>query len=433
MPLTQVRGGQVQDGSIQRVDLDVATAGQAVIRKVIAGNGISIGYDGVDSGTGDVTVNMAAIAASSILGNATGAPQPPVAITNWSNPAWLSSLAWSKITGVPSFEPALGNPAVNGYILSSTTAGARSWIPAPSGGGTITLTGDITGSGTSSIATQIAAGVVGSNEINNTVNLLMTAQQSIKVTDASTSGIFNALQLGHNSSGTPVANFGTGIQMMAASDTVVDRTLGGFVGQWSNPTDASRTSWLAMRPVSSGIQTTTGWMVYGSGGASMNQALDPGAGYINALKGFKVSGVDILGAGAQVDGAAVTTAGTVSTSGVMAGLNTIINPNTSGRLLIVVNGSILSSVAGQFGSVVSVRYGTGTAPAHGAAPTGTICSTGSATGHSASANYRLPFSMVAIVTGLTPGTNYWIDVAYGSSSATSTVKLEGASVAAIEF
>ncbi len=33
-----------------------------------------------------------------------------------------------------SFEPELGNPTSNGYILSSTTAGVRSWIAPPSGG-----------------------------------------------------------------------------------------------------------------------------------------------------------------------------------------------------------------------------------------------------------------------------------------------------------
>jgi hypothetical protein len=32
------------------------------------------------------------------------------------------------------YEPVLGNPAVSGYVLSSTTAGVRSWIPATSGG-----------------------------------------------------------------------------------------------------------------------------------------------------------------------------------------------------------------------------------------------------------------------------------------------------------
>lgn len=32
------------------------------------------------------------------------------------------------------YEPALGNPASNGHILSSTTAGVRSWIAPPAGG-----------------------------------------------------------------------------------------------------------------------------------------------------------------------------------------------------------------------------------------------------------------------------------------------------------
>ena len=57
MPLTQVRGGQVQDGSIQRVDLDVSTVGQAVIRKLLAGAGLSLASDGADAGTGDVTLS----------------------------------------------------------------------------------------------------------------------------------------------------------------------------------------------------------------------------------------------------------------------------------------------------------------------------------------------------------------------------------------
>jgi hypothetical protein len=45
------------------------------------------------------------------------------------------TLPWAQLTGVPSFEPALGNPASNGYVLSSTTGGVRSWV-AQSGGGT---------------------------------------------------------------------------------------------------------------------------------------------------------------------------------------------------------------------------------------------------------------------------------------------------------
>ena len=57
MAVTEVRGGQIKDTSIQRVDLDIATTGQAVTRRIIAGTNITIGSTGVDTGTGDVTIN----------------------------------------------------------------------------------------------------------------------------------------------------------------------------------------------------------------------------------------------------------------------------------------------------------------------------------------------------------------------------------------
>lgn len=69
------------------------------------------------------------------------------------NPSWLTGLAWSKITstpttlsgyGITNAEPALGNPSVTGYVLSSTTGGVRSWIAMTGGGGGGTW-GSITG------------------------------------------------------------------------------------------------------------------------------------------------------------------------------------------------------------------------------------------------------------------------------------------------
>jgi len=57
MAATNVRGGQVLDGSIQRADLDATTVGGAVIRKIIQGTNITISSTGADSGTGDVTIN----------------------------------------------------------------------------------------------------------------------------------------------------------------------------------------------------------------------------------------------------------------------------------------------------------------------------------------------------------------------------------------
>lgn len=50
-------------------------------------------------------------------------------------------------------EPALGNPSVSGYVLSSTTGGVRSWIPASGGGGSGTVN-----SGTSGQVAYYASG-----------------------------------------------------------------------------------------------------------------------------------------------------------------------------------------------------------------------------------------------------------------------------------
>jgi len=41
------------------------------------------------------------------------------------------------------FEPALGNPGTNGYVLSSTTAGVRSWVPAGAGTGDLLSTNNL--------------------------------------------------------------------------------------------------------------------------------------------------------------------------------------------------------------------------------------------------------------------------------------------------
>jgi hypothetical protein len=58
MAQTKVKGAAIQDGSVQRVDLDTTTAGQAVTAKIIPGTNVTISSTGVDAGTGDVTINV---------------------------------------------------------------------------------------------------------------------------------------------------------------------------------------------------------------------------------------------------------------------------------------------------------------------------------------------------------------------------------------
>ena len=61
MAITQVRGQQVLNGTVQRADIDSTTAGQALITKVIAGTNITLTSTGANAGTGDVTINAAAV------------------------------------------------------------------------------------------------------------------------------------------------------------------------------------------------------------------------------------------------------------------------------------------------------------------------------------------------------------------------------------
>lgn len=68
------------------------------------------------------------------------------------------------------------------------------------------------------------------------------SQLHVLTDDAETSAITNVLTIGHNSSGTPAANYGTGIIVQAESSTTENRDLGRLRYLWTTATDASRAS-----------------------------------------------------------------------------------------------------------------------------------------------------------------------------------------------
>ena len=109
--------------------------------------------------------------------------------------------------------------------------------------------------------------------------------------------------------------------------------------------------------------------------------------------------------------------GTTNTSGLMAGLAGAITPAFSGRVMIIISGRITNSggTAGQ-GAAAAIRYGTGSAPANGAALTGTEI--GNITAmllERSTASDPFPFTCSALVTGLVLGTAYWIDLRQAAS------------------
>lgn len=105
------------------------------------------------SGAWSGTLTLNTQAANTIFGNRTGGVAAPafssfVAGTDYVVPSALTSYVPTSrtVNGHPlnanvtvtnadlGAEPALGNPATNGYVLSSTTAGARSWVAQSVGG-----------------------------------------------------------------------------------------------------------------------------------------------------------------------------------------------------------------------------------------------------------------------------------------------------------
>jgi hypothetical protein len=95
----------------------------------------------------------------------------------------------------------------------------------------------------------------------------------------------------------------------------------------------------------------------------------------------------------------------------MMGLAASITPAGSGNIIIVIAGDTDNDTAAD-GTKMGIRYGTGSAPSNGAALTGTAVGSlvNSSNASLALDVERFPFAVSAVVTGLTLGTAYWVDL-----------------------
>lgn len=100
--------------------------------------------------------------------------------------------------------------------------------------------------------------------------------------------------------------------------------------------------------------------------------------------------------------------GTTSLTGVMMGLAGAITPGISGRILVMLSGDVTNNTISD-GAKYQLRFGTGAAPANAAALTGTTLGN-IPTILVAAANQQIGIAVQGIVTGLTVGTTYWVDV-----------------------
>lgn len=153
---------------------------------------------------------------------------------------------------------------------------------------------------------------------------------------------------------------------------------------------------------------------------------------LKATTAFDLNSVNIVTGKAHFQSASrLSPTGTTSTSGVMMGMGgaATITPALTGTILITLSGSVLLSAAGS--TMIQLVQGTGTAPANGAAPTGTVIG-GEAQFEATSGTLFVPFSLTAVVSGLTVGTAIWIDAEVSVSAGTITAQLATVEITAVE-
>lgn len=108
-------------------------------------------------------------------------------------------------------------------------------------------------------------------------------------------------------------------------------------------------------------------------------------------------------------------AGTTSTSLVMAGLAGSFKPEWSGRVTLTVTGLLGNSVAGNNTGVI-LYHGTGTAPANGAATTGTPCGS-QVWGYPNSTSALVPVTLTCTLINQALSTAHWFDVGFRTGAA----------------
>lgn len=140
---------------------------------------------------------------------------------------------------------------------------------------------------------------------------------------------------------------------------------------------------------------------------------------------------------ATFQGTPADPATTTSSTGVMMGLGgaASITPTRSGKLLVTISGDMDNSGSGN-AVTAQLRTGTGTAPANGAALAGTTRSS-NVRGENpivalAIPLCRFPFSVQAVVTGLTINTAVWLDLGV-SAQGGGTARVRNLSISAIEI
>ncbi len=97
----------------------------------------------------------------------------------------------------------------------------------------------------------------------NSANLTYSATTGVldRISDAGTNTVVDLLTVTHNSSGSIVAAFGSGILFNGQSSTTADRNLGEINAQWTTATDATRVAKMVFQLANNVALTTAGTLL----------------------------------------------------------------------------------------------------------------------------------------------------------------------------
>lgn len=194
MGRTQIPGTQLEDGSVQRVDLDTTTAGQAVITRIVSSTTVGVATStGVDTGTGDVSLAMLPGSADYVQ------ISPSTPQTGGFDLTGSGKVATLVLKGASSGTTTLQAPntGIVTTLVLPATAGTSGQCLATNGSGTLSWSPVITGLTISVPATvlTVSGSPVTQGAANITLGLASGAQNRVLATPAGATGALSVRAL----------------------------------------------------------------------------------------------------------------------------------------------------------------------------------------------------------------------------------------------